>query len=145
MITLNPIKRRFIYVILFEFTAILFSTLVLMLLSESSVQESLPVAIIVSTVAVVWNYLFNTAFEFWEVRQQIKRRTLAVRSIHAMGFEAGLVLICLPLYMLWYDVGVLTALTMEAALLLFFLVYTFVFTLVFDQVFTLQYQIQVTS
>ena len=145
MITLSPIKRRLIYVILFEITAILFSTLVLMLLNDSSVQESLPVAIIMSTAAVVWNYIFNTLFEFWEVRQQIKKRTLAVRSIHAIGFEGGLVLICLPLYMLWYNVGVLTAFTMEAALLLFFLVYTFLFTLVFDQVFTLQHQVKVTA
>ena len=137
MITLSPIKRRLIYVILFEITAVLFSIPVLMLLSDSDVQESLPVAIMISTTAVVWNYIFNTAFEFWEIRKQIKVRTLAVRSIHALGFEGGLVLICLPLYMLWYGVGLWTAFTMEAALLLFFLVYTFMFTLLFDQVFTL--------
>lgn len=137
MITLSPIKRRLIYAILFEITAVLFSTPVLMLLSDSDAQESLPVAIMISTTAVVWNYIFNTAFEFWEIRKQIKVRTLAVRSIHALGFEGGLVLICLPLYMLWYSVGLWTAFTMEAALLLFFLVYTFMFTLLFDQVFTL--------
>lgn len=142
MITLSPIKRRLIYVILFEITAILFSTLVLMLLSDSDAQESLPVAIIMSTTAVVWNYIYNATFEYWEVRKQIKKRTLAIRSIHAIGFEGGLVLICLPLYMLWYGVGPWIAFTMEAALLLFFLVYTFIFTLLFDQVFTLHHQVQ---
>jgi uncharacterized membrane protein len=140
LITLSPIKRRLIYIFVFEITAILLSTMVLMLLSDRNVQASLPVAIIISTAAVIWNYLFNTAFEYWEVRKQIKNRTLAVRSLHAIGFEGGLVLICLPLYMIWYQVGPWTAFKMEAVLLLFFLVYTFVFTLLFDQVFTLHQQ-----
>ena len=142
MITLSPIKRRLTYVVLFEIIAIVFSTLVLMLLSEGDAQESLPVAIFISTAAVVWNYLFNMVFEFWEVRQQIKVRTFAIRSLHALGFEGGLVLICLPLYMWWYGVDLWTAFTMEAALLLLFLVYTFIFTLLFDQLFTLHQEVK---
>lgn len=137
LITLSPFKRRLVYVTIFEVLGILFATLVLMALSGGEAQESLPVAIIVSSVAVIWNFIFNTLFESWESRSQIKERTLKIRVIHAMGFEGGLFLFCLPIYMLWYGVGIWTALTMEAALLLFFLVYTFVFTLAFDQVFTL--------
>ena len=139
MITLHPIKRRVLYVLLFEMIAIILSTFVLMLLSHSDVQESLPVAILISTAAVIWNYLFNSAFEFWEVRQQIKVRTLGVRSLHAIGFEGGLFLICVPLYMFWYGVDLWSALTMEAVLLFVFIVYTYLFTLLFDQVFSLQH------
>lgn len=142
LITLTPIKRRLIYVAIFEVTAIIFSTFVLMVLSGSDAQESLPVAVIISTAAVVWNFIYNTAFEAWEVRNQVKVRTLTIRIIHATGFEGGLVLVCLPLYMLWYGVGIWTALSMEAALLLFFLGYTFIFTLIFDQIFTLHHQIK---
>ena len=137
MITLSPIKRRLVYVTIFEIIAIISSTLVLMLLSNSSAAESLPIAIMVSLAAVIWNFIYNTAFENWERRQQVTQRTLLVRSAHAIGFEGGLVLICLPLYMIWYDVGVIKAFMMEAALLFFFLVYTFFFTLGFDKVFTL--------
>lgn len=140
MITLSPLKRRLLYVTVFELLGIVFATLVLMALSGGAAQDSLPVAIIVSTAAVVWNFIYNTFFESWEARQQIKERTLKIRSAHAIGFEGGLFVFCLPVYMLWYGVGVWTALTMEAALLLFFLVYTFVFTWLFDQVFTLPHQ-----
>ncbi len=140
LITLSPLKRRLLYVTVFELLGIVFATLVLMALSGGAAQDSLPVAIIVSTAAVVWNFIYNTFFESWEARQQIKERTLKIRSVHAIGFEGGLFVFCLPVYMLWYSVGVWTALTMEAALLLFFLVYTFVFTLAFDQVFTLPHQ-----
>lgn len=140
LITLSPLKRRLLYVTVFELLGIVFATLVLMALSGGAAQDSLPVAIIVSTAAVVWNFIYNTFFESWEARQQIKERTLKIRSAHAIGFEGGLFVFCLPVYMLWYGVGVWTALTMEAALLLFFLVYTFVFTWLFDQVFTLPHQ-----
>ena len=145
MITLSPLKRRILYVTVFELIAIISSTLVLMLLSNSSAAESLPVAVMVSLAAVIWNFIYNTAFENWERRQQVTQRTLLVRSAHAIGFEGGLVLICLPLYMIWYDVGFIKAFMMEAALLLFFLVYTFLFTLGFDKIFTLPHQYKSAS
>ena len=137
MITLSPLKRRIVYVTVFEIIAIISSTFVLMKLSGGDAAESLPVAVMVSLAAVIWNFLYNTAFEAWERRKQVPKRTLLIRSVHAIGFEGGLVLICLPLYMIWYDVGFIKAFMMEAALLLFFLIYTFIFTLAFDKIFTL--------
>ncbi len=142
LITLSPIKRRLVYVSVFELLGILFATLVLMALSGGDAQESLPVAIIVSSAAVIWNFIYNTLFESWESRNQIKVRTLKTRSVHAIGFEGGLFLFCLPVYMLWYGVGIWKAISMEAALLLFFLVYTFLFTLLFDKIFTLQHLVE---
>ena len=145
LITLSPLKRRIVYVIIFEIIAIIASTYVLMLLSDSDAAESLPVAVMVSLAAVIWNFIYNTAFEAWERRKHVTKRTFWIRSIHALGFEGGLVLICLPLYMIWYDVGVIKAFTMEAALLLFLLVYTFIFTLIFDKIFTLPHQYKTAS
>lgn len=140
MITLTPVKRRIVYVTIFEILAILLSTFILMLLSGGDAMQSLPVAVIISSAAVIWNFVYNSIFERLEQRWQITERTLIVRSVHALGFEGGLVLICLPLYMLWYGVGLWVAFTMEAALLVFFFIYTFVFTLIFDKTFTLPYQ-----
>lgn len=140
LITLSPLKRRLLYVAVFELVAILLSTLVLMALSGGDAKDSLPVAIIVSTAAVIWNYVYNSGFESWERRKQIMARSLRIRCIHAAGFELGLFLFCLPTYMLWYKVGLWEAISMQTALLIFFLVYTFVFTLIFDKIFTLQHQ-----
>ena len=140
LFTLNPVKRRVLYVALFEVLAIILSTFILMVLSDGTADDSLPVAIIISTVAVMWNYIYNTLFERWETLAKVNQRTLAIRSLHAAGFEGGLCLFCLPLYMLWYGVGLWQAIVMESALLLFFLVFTFVFTLVFDKLFTLPHQ-----
>lgn len=134
---LSPIKRRVIYVTLFEILAVLFATTILMVLSGGNAQGSLPIAIAVSALAVVWNYIYNTLFESWEKRSGVVARTVKVRCIHAVGFEGGLLAVTLPLYMVWYDIGVYKAFTMVAALLVFFLIYTFIFTLLFDTVFQL--------
>ena len=141
MITLSPIKRRIVYVVIFEIVAIISATLILMLLSGSDAAQSLPVAIMVSSAAVIWNFVFNTLFEAWEQRRGNPERTLFIRVIHALIFEGGIFLICLPLYMIWYGVGLYEAFIMESALLLFFLIYTFLFTLIFDKIFTLTYRI----
>ena len=140
MFTLSPIKRRLLYVISFEFFAVLLSTIVLSTFSGGPAEDSLPVAIMVSSMAVVWNYLYNTLFEFWEARRRSSECTLIIRSMHTLGFEAGLFLFCLPLYMLWYAVSVEQAMMMEFTILVFFLVFTFMFTLLFDQIFTLPNQ-----
>lgn len=141
MITLAPIKRRIVYVTIFEIIAIISSTLILMALSGGDAVQSLPVAVMVSAAAVIWNFVFNTMFEGWEQRRGNPERTLIIRIIHALIFEGGIFLICLPLYMIWYGVGLYEAFVMESALLLFFLIYTFLFTLVFDKIFTLPYQV----
>lgn len=139
LITLSPFKRRLVYVASFELLGVFFATWVLMALSGGDAQESLPVAVLVSTTAVVWNYIYNTVFEAWERRRQLTERSIKIRCWHAVGFEGGLFLFCLPVYMLWYGVGLWQATVMESVLLLFFLFYTFIFTLLFDKVFTLQH------
>ena len=137
MIYLRPVTRRIVYVAFFEAFAILLSTLLLMLLSGGDAQESLPVAVAVSVIAVVWNYIFNSVFEWWESTRNYPERTVAIRIAHASLFELGLMLLTIPLYMWWYQVGPLRALVMEATILIFFLFYTFIFTWGFDLVFAL--------
>ena len=139
--TLSPLKRRIVYVTVFEILAVLFSTAILMQLSGNDATHSLPLAVMVSVAAVLWNFIYNSVFEYIEKRWQIHERTFIIRAFHALGFEGGLILICLPLYMLWFGVGLWTAFVMEAALLVFFLVYTFIFTLIFDKIFTLPQQV----
>jgi uncharacterized membrane protein len=105
-----------------------------MALSDGKVHGSLPVAAASSLAAVMWNFIYNTLFERWELSRNIQTRSLSLRVGHAVGFEGGLVVILIPLFMWWYQVGPLEALKMEVALLAFFLAFTFVFTWVFDRV-----------
>lgn len=132
--TLSPLARRATYVIFFEVFAIALATLLLTAISGSNANSSLPVAAASSLAAVIWNFIYNSLFERWELSRNIQTRSLGLRVCHAAGFEGGLVIILIPLFMWWYQVGPLEALKMEVALLVFFLVFTFVFTWIFDRV-----------
>ena len=134
MLTMTPLPRRITYVVLFEGLAIILATGLLAWLSGGSAHGNLPVAAMASAAAVIWNFIYNTGFEMWEARTGTAHRSVMRRILHACGFETGLVVILIPLFMWWYDVGPLAALAMEAALLVFFLVFTFVFTWAFDRI-----------
>ncbi|MFK4825892.1 PACE efflux transporter [Paenochrobactrum sp. BZR 588] len=137
MFVLSPVKRRILYVAVFEIIAIAASTILLMLLSGTDAQGSLPIATVISLIAVAWNYTYNWLFEKMEVSRKSEGRSLILRIGHALGFEFGLFVIIIPIYMAWYSVSFWKAFQMEAALLLFFLIYTFVFTYIFDLIFSL--------
>ncbi|WP_442957407.1 PACE efflux transporter [Photobacterium sp. S4TG1] len=135
MIVLAPRTRKLVYAISFETLAIILSTFLLAMLNHGESSNSLPVACMVSTIALIWNYVFNSCFELIEVKLHIKKRTLYVRLTHSISFEFGLFLFTIPLYMWWYDVSLIKAVKMEMAILVFFLIYTFIFTLLFDLLF----------
>ena len=94
-------------------------------------------AVVASTLAIVWNVTFNHLFERWEARQTVKGRSVRRRAVHAMGFEGGLALMLIPLMAWWFDISLWEAAVMEAGLLVFFMVYTFAFNWVFDRIFGL--------
>lgn len=94
-------------------------------------------AVVASTLAIVWNVTFNHLFEKWEARQSVKGRSAMRRVVHAMGFEGGLALALIPLMAWWFGVSLWEATLMEAGLLLFFLVYTYLFNWAFDRIFGL--------
>ena len=88
-------------------------------------------------IAIVWNLLFNTLFERWEARQPVRGRSVRRRVLHAIGFEGGMVVFLVPIFAWWFDINLLQALIMDLGLLVFFLFYTFVFNWGFDLVFGL--------
>lgn len=130
---MSPVVRRVIYVISYELVAIVLTTLGLVVLGFGGGSSGV-MAVTASTVAMVWNYLWNTVFEAWERRQRSPTRTLRRRIAHAIGFEGGLVVVLLPIVAAILRVSLLQALGLEIGLLAFFLVYTFVFTWLFDKV-----------
>jgi len=128
--------RRVIYVTIYEIIAIIASSLLFVVIGQQP-GESGVMAVVASAIAVVWNVSFNSAFEWWEMRQSVKGRSIRRRIAHAIGFEGGLALILVPLMAWWFQVTLWQALVMEAALVVFFLVYTYVFNWVFDHFFGL--------
>ena len=134
---LQGVKRRLIYVTLYELIAIGAATMGLALLTGQGAGHSSVVAVAASAIAIVWNIVFNWAFERWEARQPVRGRSVARRVAHAIGFEGGLVFTLVPLFAWWFGVSLWHAFVMDLGLIVFFLCYTFVFNWVFDHLFGL--------
>jgi uncharacterized membrane protein len=137
---LQGIRRKIVYVTLFESIAILVCSAGYALGSGRGVEglgHASALSVVTSAIAILWNLTFNHAFEWWESRQRRRGRSLARRVTHAALFEAGLTLALVPLIMGWLSVDFWLALAMDFGLSAFFLVYAFVFTWAFDRVFGL--------
>lgn len=134
---MTPTRRKIVYAVCFETLGTLVASAYLWTVSNASAGSSLALAILTATIALCWSFAFNTGFEAWEARQSVKGRSFRRRTAHALLFEGGLVLICIPVMAWWLQVGYLQALVYEAGLIVVFIVYTYLFTLGFDRIFGL--------
>lgn len=134
---MQGIKRKIVYVVSFELLAIACSSLLLRLLSDASVVHAGVTAIAASSIAMGWNLVYNMLFEAWEARQARKGRSLLRRACHVLGFEAGLVIMLVPLFAWILGVSLAEALTLNVAMIVFFLAFGFLFALAFDRIFGL--------
>lgn len=134
---MTPTARRVVQALLYELGAVAFTGPVLGASFDAPAGSALALAVLMSTVALAWNWLFNFLFERWESAQSVKGRSVLRRITHGTGFEAGLVLILVPLMAVWLDTSWRQALLAELGLLAFFLIYAVAFTWLFDRLFGL--------
>ena len=134
---MHGIKRRITYVALFELFGILFTTYGLILISGREAGQSSLVATIISVLAIVWNFTYNTGFEYLESWLNRKGRSFVCRLVHAVGFELGLAITTVPLLAFALGISLWAALLANVGIMLFFMGYAFCFNLVFDSVFGL--------
>lgn len=125
---------RIRHALLFEGVAIvLLATLAAPLLGVSVTDFGL-LAILLSLIAVVWNYVYNLWFDRW---QGPSARRFGLRLLHALGFEGGLLVISLPLIAWWLEMSLWQALLADLGFALFFLCYAFVYNWAYDRLFPL--------
>lgn len=134
---MQGLRRRIVHAVVFELIAIVLVTAAFSLLTEAETGSSTVLAALCSTIAMGWNMVYNKGFEAWEAKQASRRRSVLRRSMHALGFEFGLVVLLVPLIAWWLGVGLWQALVLDIGLMLFFLVYGFAFNWAFDHVFGL--------
>lgn len=134
---MQGVKRRVVYVGLYELVAIVLSAILLKLISNADTANSLGIAVAASAIAILWNLAFNYGFERWEKRHKYQGRSLGIRVLHAVGFEGGLVVFLVPVLAWWLEVSFIEAFLLDLGLLVFFLFYTFIFNWAFDAVFGL--------
>ena len=134
---MNSRTRRVLQAVLYEVFAIAFVGPVLGLLFDKPFASTMALAVVLSAIALCWNYVFNAGFEWWESRQSVKGRSLARRVVHGAGFEGGLTVILVPVMAWWLGTTFLNAFLANVGLLLYFFAYAIAFTWAFDKVFGL--------
>lgn len=103
---------------------------------DFEMQEIGLVALVSATAAMLWNYVFNLGFDrammHWVGHAN---KWPALRVLHAVLFELGLLVVLLP-FIAWYlGIGLWTALLMDLGFAGFFLVYAFVYNWAYDVIF----------
>ncbi|WP_186017326.1 PACE efflux transporter [Burkholderia gladioli] len=132
---MQGLKRKLLYVSLYEIIGMLISALGLALLSGQSPTSTGPLSVIITTIAVSWSFVYTTLFECWEARQANRTRTVARRILHAVGFQLTLILFLIPLIAWWMGISLAQAFLLDLALIVLIPCYTFAFNWLFDLVF----------
>lgn len=94
------------------------------------------VAIAGTLLATGWNYLYNLLFDLGMLKWfGSVAKTFAIRVVHAVLFEIGLLLVMLPLVALYLGVSLWHALLIDGGFALFYMLYALVFNWAYDLVF----------
>lgn len=128
---------RIVHMVGFEvFGVIIFTPFAMFVLNESMSHIGF-LAIAVSLIAMVWNLVYNYAFDIVENKFDGHRSTRGVllRILHALLFEAGLLIITIPLIAYWLSMDFITALLVDIGFVVFYLVYAFVYNYIFDKIY----------
>ena len=134
---MQGVKRKLVYVTAYEIIGMAISALGLALLSGHAPSSTGPLAVVITTIAVSWNFIYNYLFEWWESRQLSRTRTLKRRILHAVGFQLTLVVYLIPLIAWWMGITLWQALLLDMALIVIIPCYTFLFNWAFDKLFGL--------
>lgn len=128
---------RLRYTLLFELILVSSSTAIIALILDRDVLDTGYFALLLSLIAMVTNYLYNYAFDRYDVSQGRipTERSIKYRVIHAVGFELILLTFTLPLVMWWLQLSFLQALLLDISMMAAVVVYTFLYGIAYDKAF----------
>jgi uncharacterized membrane protein len=122
----------------FEILALVLVVPLAALLMGVHMQDMGVVGVVSATLATLWNMVYNWLFD--HALRRLTGTTLKrprTRVLHAILFEAGLLLVLMP-FIAWYlQISLLAAFLLDAGLAGFYLAYAFGFNWAYDRLFPL--------
>lgn len=129
----KSLKERALHALLFELIGVVLFAPGLAWALGQSLGKMGAMTVMISTVAMLWNMLFNAGFD--RVRARLGfTMNLKARAVHALSFEAGLIIAVVPLAAWWLSISLWEAFLLDIGLLLLFLPYTMLFNMAYDKV-----------
>lgn len=127
----KSVKERALHALLFEIIGVLLFAPGLAWVLGQSLGKMGAMTVMISTVAMLWNMVFNAGFDRLRARLGFAMN-LKVRVLHAISFETGLIVAVVPLAAWWLSISLLEAFVLDIGLLLLFLPYTLLFNMAYD-------------
>ncbi|HGO5822974.1 TPA: PACE efflux transporter [Mannheimia haemolytica] len=123
--------ERVLHAVLFEFFAIVFTVILTSTFTAHNTVDLATVIVLISVIAMVWNFIFNWGFD-QVVRGERIQRSWTIRVLHSLLFEGGLLIFTLPLVMYMLNISLWQAFMLDIGMTLFVLIYSVVFNWVYD-------------
>lgn len=125
------VTERLVHTILFELIALAILIPVAMFVTESGAGPMTILSVLLSLIAMAWNYIYNWGFDHTFGSNRVSR-SFKMRLVHGAGFEIGMVITSFPVLMWMLDFSFLTVLMMDLGVVLFFFIYAVIFNWVYD-------------
>lgn len=123
--------ERVFHAVLFEVLAVSLAIFGLALFTEHQLGPLSGTMIVIASIAMLWNFVFNWIFDRFATGEKDKR-SLATRIVHVVLFEAGLLMATVPVMAWLLGVGLWEAFIMDIGVTVFITLYAFVFNYVYD-------------
>ena len=90
-----------------------------------------------SVLAMIWNMIYNHYFDLLLIKngRDPARRGFRLRTVHAVLFETGFLVVSVPAIAWWLSLSLIEALAMDLGFTLFYVGYTYVYNWIYDRVF----------
>jgi len=128
---INTLLRRILHAVLFEVGALIILVPLMSIGFGMDMLHFGALALMLALCAMFSNMIYNHLYEMVEHRYAW-RRTVRMRVVHTLGFEAFFMAIALPLTAWWLAISVWDALLLDVTFSIFFMIYAFCFNWVFD-------------
>ncbi|MDU2732501.1 MAG: multidrug/biocide efflux PACE transporter [Mixta calida] len=128
----RSLKERLLHATGFEALAIMIVSPLAAILMNKPLFQMGAVALALSTIAMVWNIIYNALFDRLFPPAKVKRG-VGLRIVHALCFEGGFILIGLPVAAAMLGIGLWQAFLLEIGFFLFFLPYTVAYNWLWDR------------
>lgn len=126
-------RSRIIHALGFELIGLAIVIPLFSLIFRIDMAQGSVLSVAGATLATLWNYLYNLGFDHALMRLRgHTAKSLPLRLLHTLLFEAGLLVALLP-FIAWYlDITLWHAFQMDIAFALFYMGYALVFNWLYD-------------
>ncbi|YCO01410.1 PACE efflux transporter [Vibrio sp. VNB-15] len=125
--------ERVFHAVLFEVLAISLSIFGLAMFTDHEVSALSGTMIVVATIAMIWNFIFNWIFDRFATGAK-EKRSIRLRIVHVVLFEVGLLFATIPAMAWMLEVSLWEAFVMDVGVTIFITIYAFTFNYIYDHV-----------